>query len=400
MTRRDSGPKLAGLGLAQRLLLNNLLVIVAGAGTVLVTALLIAPAVFESHLQSVEPTAGPQLLTHVAQAFDQSLLVALGVGILIAGITGSAISWLAARRLATAVADTADASSSLAQGNLEARVVDPMMGPEFAKLATSVNQLADRLQATEQTRRQLTADLAHQLRTPIASIRATVEAVREGVLPTDEETLETLGSQSNRLSRLVDDLEVVSRAEERQLLLAPAPVAVADLVQAAVAASRENYRMAGVQLSASVASATPAVSVDPDRIQEVLGNLLDNALRHTLPPGRVTVTARPEANTSKPAAVIEVRDSGNGFSPKDAERIFRRFEKAPDSPGSGLGLAIARAIVEAHHGTLTAHSDGPGQGALFTLTIPASPVGPRRFRRPPSRTLEDGGPSGGSNATG
>ena len=379
MTRRDSGPKLAGLGLAQRLLLNNLLVIVAGAGTVLVTALLIAPAVFESHLQSVEPTAGPQLLTHVAQAFDQSLLVALGVGILIAGITGSAISWLAARRLATAVADTADASSSLAQGNLEARVVDPMMGPEFAKLATSVNQLADRLQATEQTRRQLTADLAHQLRTPIASIRATVEAVREGVLPTDEETLETLGSQSNRLSRLVDDLEVVSRAEERQLLLAPAPVAVADLVQAAVAASRENYRMAGVQLSASVASATPAVSVDPDRIQEVLGNLLDNALRHTLPPGRVTVTARPEANTSKPAAVIEVRDSGNGFSPKDAERIFRRFEKAPDSPGSGLGLAIAQAIVEAHDGTLTGHSDGPGQGALFTMTIPASSVRPRTF---------------------
>lgn len=157
----------------------------------------------------------------VARAFDQALLVALGVGILIAGITGSAISRLAARRLAAPVADAADATSSLADGHLEVRVLDPSMGPEFAKLATSVNALAHRLQATEQTRRQLTADLAHQLRTPIASIRATVEAVREGVLPADDETLETLGYQSDRLSRLVEDLEVVSRAEERQLLLAP-----------------------------------------------------------------------------------------------------------------------------------------------------------------------------------
>ena len=149
MTRPRDGSKLAGLGLAPRLLLNNLLVIVAGAGTVLVTALLIAPAVFESHLRSVEPIADSQLLEHVARAFDESILVALGVGILIAGITGSAISWLAARRLAAPVADAADAAGSLADGHLEARVVDPRMGPEFAKLATSVNALADRLQATE-----------------------------------------------------------------------------------------------------------------------------------------------------------------------------------------------------------------------------------------------------------
>lgn len=380
MTRPPTGPKLAGLGLAPRLLLNNLLVIVAGAGTVLVTALLIAPAVFDSHLRSVEPIADSHLLEHVARAFDQSLLVALGVGILIAAITGSAISWLAARRLAAPVADAADTAGSLADGHLEARVVDPRMGPEFAKLANSVNALADRLQATEETRRRLTADLAHQLRTPIASIRATVEAVREGVLPPDDETLETLGSQSGRLSRLVDDLEVVSRAEERQLLLSPQPVVVADLVEAAEAANRESYRAAGVLLRASYASATPSVFVDPDRIQEVLGNLLGNALRHTPQGGTVEVAVRPGADKSKPTAVIEVRDSGEGFSAADAERIFRRFEKAPNSPGSGLGLAIARAIVEAHHGTLTAHSGGSGKGALFTITIPTGSVRPRKLK--------------------
>jgi len=302
------------------------------------------------------------------------------VGVLIAGITAAAISWLAARRLAAPVADAADAAGALADGNLEARVSDPGMGPEFAKLATSVNALAHRLQATEATRRELTAELAHQLRTPIASIRATVEAVREGVLPVDEETLETLGSQSDRLSRLIDDLEVVSRAEERQLLLAPEPVALAELVEAAVAANRDSYRVAGVDLTASVETGTPEVTVDPDRIQEVLGNLLDNALHHTPAGGSVAVAARPAAAGTRKLAVIEVRDSGTGFPPRDSERIFARFVKASDSPGSGLGLAIARAITEAHHGTLTAHSDGPGQGARFTMTLP----GARRSRRPPA----------------
>jgi signal transduction histidine kinase len=383
MTRRPTGSRLAGMGLAARLLLNGLLVVVAGAGTVLVTALLVAPAVFQTHLQGVEPAPDPHTLEHIARAFDESVLVALGVGVLIAGITAAAISWLGARRLAAPVAHAADAAGALADGNLKARVADPGMGPEFAKLSASVNALADRLQATEATRRQLTAELAHQLRTPIASIRATVEAVREGVLPVDQETLETLGAQSDQLSRLVDDLEVVSRAEERQLLLAPEPVTIGALVEAAVAANRDSYRAAGVHLTASVEPGTPEVNVDPDRIQEVLGNLLDNALRHTPAGGSVTVAARPAARISEQLAVIEVRDSGTGFPAKDSERIFDRFVKAPDSVGSGLGLAIARAIAEAHHGTLTAHSDGPGQGALFTMTIP---VGKTRPRRPLSAT--------------
>lgn len=319
-------------------------------------------------------------LEHVARAFEESILAALGLGILTAGITGAAISWLAARRLAATVADAAEAASSLAEGRLEARVVDPTMGPEFAKLATSVNALADRLQTTEQTRRQLTADLAHQLRTPIASIRATVEAVREGVLPADEQTLETLGHQSGRLSRLVDDLEVVSRAEERQLLLSPEPVSVAELVESAVSANRESYRVAGVRLTTDVANDIPAVTVDPDRMQEVMGNLLDNAHRHTPRGGTVAVTARPGVHRGKPAAVIEVSDSGIGFSAEDGERIFRRFEKALDSPGSGLGLAIARAIVEAHHGTLTACSDGANKGARFSITIPTDSARPSQPR--------------------
>ena len=171
---------------------------------------------------------------------------------------------------------------------------------------------------------------------------------------------------------------MVSRAEERQLLLAPEPVSTAALVEAAVAAHREVFRAAGVELVSSVADGTPAVTVDPDRIQEVLGNLLDNALRHTPPGGTVAVAAHPFKGGTKPDAVIEVQDSGSGFAEGDAERIFARFEKATDSTGSGLGLTIARAIIEAHHGTLTADSAGPGTGARFTITLPAS--GSRRTR--------------------
>ena len=372
---RVKGSRLAGLSLASRLLVNNLLVVLAGAGTVLVTALLVGPAVFEAHLQSVGLAPDQLVQEHVARAFDQSILVALGVGILSAGVTAAAISWLVAKRLAAPVADAADVASRLADGRLDARVVDPRMGPEFSTLTTSVNQLAHRLETTEQTRRQLTGELAHQLRTPVASISATIEAVREGVLPVDEETLATLAQQSHRLSRLVDDLEVVSRAQERQLLLNPEPVAVSSLVDAAMSAHRESFRAAGVELSSFVAHGIPAVTVDPDRIQEVLGNLLDNALRHTPSGGTVSMAARPGDDKKKPTALIEVKDSGRGFPAGDAERIFDRFEKAPNSTGSGLGLTIARAIVEAHHGSLTAQSDGPGQGARFTIALPAGSQG-------------------------
>jgi len=279
MTRQAVPSRVARLGLAPRLVLNNLLVILAGASTVLVTALLVGPAVFKAHLQSLDPAPDLLVQEHVARAFDESILVSLGVGILIAGVTAAAISWLVAKRLAAPVSDAAEVASNLADGRLEARLVDPRMGPEFATLTTAVNELAHRLETTEQVRRQLTGELAHQLRTPVASISATIEAVRDGVLPLDEVTFATLDEQSRRLSRLVGELEVVSRAQERQLLLDPEPVSVAGLVEAGVAAQRERFRAAGVELSASIEPGIPTVHVDPDRIHEVIANLLDNAQR-------------------------------------------------------------------------------------------------------------------------
>ena len=376
MTAHRKEPRLARLALAPRLLLNNVLVILAGAGTVLVVVLLVTPSVFQLHLDRAGVATDSDALQHILMAVQDAVLVAVGIGIAAAAFTAATISWVVARRLAAPVWDAADTSRRLADGDLDARVLDPGMGPEFATLAASVNELAERLQATEDTRRALTADLAHQLRTPIASIEATIEAVRDDVLPADHQTWDTLAAQSARLRRLVADLEVVSRAEERQLLLSAEPVPVPSLIDAAVGAHSECYRSAGVRLDASVADSTPRVLVDPERIQEVLGSLLDNALRCTPAGGTVTIAGRP--SPSGDAAVITVTDTGIGLTPAEAGQIFRRFAKAADSPGSGLGLTIARAIVEAHHGTLTADSAGPGTGARFTITLPAS--GSRRTR--------------------
>lgn len=371
MTRRDATPKGPGLGLAGRLLVNIGLVILAGASTVLVAALLLAWPLFQYHLDNAGVVVDAQVLEHVTRAFEQAVLTALAVGILVAAATALGISWLISRRLAAPIQDAATTARALADGRLDTRLEDPLMGSELATLAASINQLAHRLETTESTRRQLTADLAHQLRTPIASLEATIEAIAEGVLPVDDQTVETLTGQSARLRRLVADLEVVSRAQERQLLLSTRPIPVTQLVDAATAGNWERYRAATVTLTRSVATDVPDLIVDADRINEVLTSLLDNALRHTPSGGTVTVRATAGVNPRGPEAIIELSDTGTGFPLGEAELLFQRFHKAPTSTGSGLGLTIARAIVEAHHGTLTAASDGPGQGAKFTITIPA-----------------------------
>lgn len=363
------------IGLAPRLFLSDFLVIITGAGTLLVVALLFAPALFHAHLQRAHlPVISKDVRDHVDMAFDQALLISLTVGIGVATIAAVTISWLVARRLAAPVHEVAHAAQRLADGHYQTQVPDPRLGPEFASLADSMNRLSRRLATTEADRRRLTADLAHQLRTPLASVQATVEALLDGVLAPDSETLTVLADQTARLHRLVDDLEKVSRAEERQVILHPAAQPLAPVVERVAASVRDRYRAKGVTLTVDVDPAAPTVRIDPDRVREALANLLDNALRHTPAGGRVTVSVAPGPPSRPPAAVLTIRDTGEGFAPDQAERLFERFHRGPGvdpGSGSGLGLTIARALVEAHGGTLTARSDGPGRGATLTITLPA-----------------------------
>ncbi|WP_407343713.1 sensor histidine kinase [Pengzhenrongella phosphoraccumulans] len=373
----------APLGFAWRLMVALGLVVLAGALTLLGVALAIAPQIFHSHLLDVPGGAiEPGLQAHIDDAFANAVLVALAVALPVALITAFAITWVVAQRLGRSVAAVAAAAEGIAAGDLQARVEVPAIGPEFVQLADAFNAMAGRLAETETTRRRLIGDLAHELRTPLASLEATVEAVVDGVLPADGATLATLSEQTTRLQHLVADMAAVSRAEERQLDLRPRVLPAAGLATGAVGAAGARFAAAHVRLEVEIDDEAPLVRVDPERLAEVVANLLDNALRHTAAGGEVRVVVRAGEGETPPAtAVLEVIDSGEGFDPADAERIFERFyrtdaSRTRTSAGSGIGLTIARAIVEAHGGTLTATS-GVGSGAVFRITLPAAGGPPR-----------------------
>jgi signal transduction histidine kinase len=216
-------------------------------------------------------------------------------------------------------------------------------------------------------------------------MQATIEAVTDGILPTDQSTLDTLTEQSQRLHRLVGDLSAVSRAEERQLNLHPVMAPVQDLVSAAVAAARPRFVAKGISLTTTDDQADWRVLVDPDRLAEALGALLDNALRHTGKGAAVTIAATRHDNRCR----ITVTDTGEGFDPDLAAQLFERFYRGDTSrtangAGSGIGLTIAKAIVEAHHGQLRGHSDGPGTGARFEITLPIAARSRQRTADPAS----------------
>lgn len=367
MSRRD---RRQPPGLAVRVFGVMALVVLAGAGTLLVFSLLLAPAVFHRHLADAGIDQSGDVATHVNEGFATATLTAIAVGVAAAVLVAAAMALLVARRITRPVADAAEAASRLAAGDYTARVEPSGMGPELDGLTSSVNALARRLEATEQARIRLVTDLAHELRTPLASLDATVEAVADGVLPPDPETLATLREQSRRLSRLVDDLSALSRADEHAFRVETRVVDLAEVARTAVSVVSARYAAADVELRAPDPGAVPAVA-DPDRVAEVLGQLLDNALRHCAGGDAVTL----EAVRRDGRAVLVIADTGAGFDPAEADALFRRFHRATPSSaarGSGIGLTIARALVEAQAGTLTASSAGPGRGATFTLDLPGA----------------------------
>ncbi|PVU81174.1 two-component sensor histidine kinase [Cellulomonas sp. WB94] len=367
----------APLGFTWRLFVSLGLVVLACGVTLLGVALVVAPQIFQGHLRTaLGASVEPEVQRHVDEAFADAMITSMGIALPVALLVAFAVTWVVAQRLGRSVAAVAEATDRLARGDLAVRVEVPAVGPELALLADAFNAMASRLADSETMRSRLIGDLAHELRTPLASIEATVEAVVDGVLPADGATLATLVDQTGRLKHLVADMAAVSRAEERQLDLHPRPVDLAALSTDAVAAAGARFAAADVRLDVEVVGPAPVVRADPQRLTEVLANLLDNALRHTPGGGAVRVVVR----SGPHVAVLEVVDTGEGFDPSDSERIFERFYRADSSrtrstAGSGIGLTIARAIVAGHGGTLTATSAGRGTGATFRLELPRLATG-------------------------
>jgi signal transduction histidine kinase len=228
-----------------------------------------------------------------------------------------------------------------------------------------------RLQADDEQRRTLLAEVTHELRTPLTVIRGQLEGLLDGIYPADQEHLEALLEETRVLSRVIDDLSTLSQAEGGTLKLQLEWTDMGELVSEVAQAYQAQASAAQLTLQAEVQPDLPQVEIDPTRLREVLSNLLTNALRYTPPGGHITlrcVLAQGSDHLS-----ISVNDTGTGIAPEDLPHIFERFYKSTDSHGTGLGLAIARSLIAAHGGEIEAHSDeGHGTTITFTLPLPVS----------------------------
>ena len=297
-------------------------------------------------------------LPHLAQAAAVVVLVAGGVALV------QAIRF--AGGVAGPLDELAAAAGRVETGDFGARVrVPPHGSRDLRALTTAFNTMAARLEAEEDRRRRLLADLGHELRTPIAVIEGHLEAVLDGVYPADEAHLDPILDETRVLARLVEDLRTVSLAEAGSLTLHREPVDPGHLVADVVAALSQRAEARGATLGVDVEPALPELEVDPVRIHQVLSNLLDNAIRYTPAGGTVHVVARRHDGSVE----VSVTDEGPGLSPDLRETLFDRFVKSPESPGSGLGLAIAKAIVEAHGGTIRAEAGSSG-GTRIAFSLP------------------------------
>jgi signal transduction histidine kinase len=386
-------------GLAARLFAAQLLVIVAGSLTLALTALAVAPGLFRIHARRAFTVLPAAATEHLEQGFQDAMLLALGIAAAVSLVIALAATWLLAQRLVRPIRTLAHAAERIGAGSYHARVPMPTAGDELSALSGAFNQMAQALESTERRRQALLADLAHELRTPLATLEGYVEGLADEVVNADQEAWTVLGAELVRLRRLVEDLETVSRAEERQLDLRLGPVDPGALVTRAVQAAEPAYKAKDVALRASIEHALPLVSADSDRLGEVLGNLLGNALRHTPAGGWVRVSARQDGNQPE----LSVADSGEGIPPELLGRVFERFFRVDPARtrnrdgGSGLGLTISRAIVEAHGGRMWAESAGLGRGARFVIRLPTIPrrtgTTGHRARDDSSYRAEPGGPT-------
>jgi signal transduction histidine kinase len=360
------------LGLASRLLVAIGIVLATAAATAWAVVTVVGPAVFHEHLLRAGVEDHQQADLHVEEAFRSSTAVASAIALVAAAVAATAVSLVLTRRIGGSLAEVAAATTALGAGNFDVRVPSPGLGPEFDDLSTSVNRLADRLQDSQHLRGRLLADLAHEVRTPVATITGYLEAVEDGVQPLDATTVAVLREQADRLTRLAEDLAAVTHAEAGDLVLDADAVAPGELVDGATRAAQERAAARGVVLRSATEPGLPPVRVDRLRILQVLDNLLSNALRHT--PGGGEVVVRAERSGDGGVRLV-VSDTGEGIAAEHLPHVFDRLYRAGTardraSGGSGIGLAISKALVEAHGGSIDASSAGPGRGATFTVTLP------------------------------
>lgn len=369
-----------------------LLLAVAGGGGGLLALLLVRPAVL-GRLGGVRAQlAGASLIGSLlllgmmlagARAMflsghDLSLLLTM---LVFAAILSVGFGLLCARMLADRIERVRAGTARIATGDLESEV--PVEGhDEIAALAEDFNRMARSLEAAaereremEKMRRDLIASVSHDLRTPLASTRALIEAVADGVAEdpaTEERYLSSARRELAHLSRLVDDLFELARIDAGVLHLTLEEASLHDMISDTISSFQPQAESRGISLVGEVSGGVDPVLINPPRLQRVLHNLLSNALRHTPVDGTIALRAAPQGDEVR----VEVSDTGEGIAPEDLSRVFERSfraersrtRRADDDPGAGLGLAIAKGLIEAHGGKMDVESD-PGRGSRFCFTL-------------------------------
>ena len=362
-----------GGGLGRRLLAALTLVLATAGLTAWLVAGAVGPPIFHDHLLVRGARTGEDALAHAESAFRTASGLALTIALGAAVLAALAVSTVLTRRIGASLSALTAAARQVAGGTFAARVPTPGLGREFVELVEAFNQMAARLEASERLRHRLLADVAHELRTPVTTLEAYLESVEDGVTELSPATIAVLRAQGARLTRLAEDLAAVTRAESGELTLTLVSADPGDLLRQAHVAGAAHADTAGVGLRLELPPDLPAVLADVDRMAQVLANLVENALRHTPPGGRVTLAATHTDDT----VTLSVTDTGSGIAAEHLPHVFERFYRADTardraSGGSGIGLAIAKALVEAHGGTIRAESGGPGTGARFEVTVPVA----------------------------
>jgi two-component system OmpR family sensor kinase/two-component system sensor histidine kinase BaeS len=324
---------------------------------------------------AVEATPDQVTLTGPAEVFlSQTPRVLLQAG-LIAGGLAVLMGIVIARGLSAPLGRLATAARRISRGELDQRV--PVKGAnEVADLAQAFNEMAANLEQAESLRRNLVADVAHELRTPLSVIQGNLRAILDDIYPLDKSEIAGIYDETLILSRLINDLRELAQAEAGQLGLNIQPTALPPLIEGAVDLFAELAREKEVNLKTTLPDNLPPVLADPDRVRQVLHNLLSNALRHTPDGGEIGISVEPSTDDPVSSVRVSVTDTGPGLPPEDLPHVFDRFWRADRSRsrehgGSGLGLAIARQLVQAQGGQIGVDSDGvPGQGSRFWFTLP------------------------------
>ncbi len=373
--------------LGWKIFLSYLIVLLVGFIVLATATEFTAPTAFDHHLAAMnDMMMGDSSMMGEATDLELDLFTnfrnavneALGLALAAAFTAAVVVSLIVSRQVVAPIRQMMFASQRIADGHYDERVDVPgdIAGDgvdELAQLALSFNQMAAKLETTEDMRRQLIGDVAHELRTPLTTIKGSMEGLMDGVLTADVQTFQQIHRETDRLQRLIDDLQELSRVEAGAYKMNLRSREVQDLVEITKTTLIHQFEEKGVALNIELDPGLPLVYADEDRIGQVLLNLVGNALQYTPAGGVVTIRARQERDE----VLISISDTGVGIADEHIDQIFTRFYRVDSSRsrsvgGSGIGLTIAKHLTEAHGGRIWAESPGVDQGSTFTFTLPVA----------------------------